>query len=206
MPDKGNPKYRVCVYAISKNEENFVDRWVDSMSEADFIIVMDTGSADSTVKKLRNRGCIVFQREVSPWRFDAARNMSLSFVPNDCDICVCTDLDEVFEKGWRKKVEEKWEGAPDPKQMYYTFNYALKEDGTPAIVNQFHSKIHSRWGFQWVSPLHEYIACTKGAGFQIMNQGLVLNHYPDYLKDRSDYARLHRLGYGEGHDFLGEPV
>ena len=30
-------KYKIVVYAISKNEEKFVDRWVDSMQEADEI-------------------------------------------------------------------------------------------------------------------------------------------------------------------------
>ena len=27
--------YKVCVYAICKNEEKFVDRWINSMKEAD---------------------------------------------------------------------------------------------------------------------------------------------------------------------------
>ena len=30
--------YKVCVYAICKNEEPFVDRWMDSMSEADGVL------------------------------------------------------------------------------------------------------------------------------------------------------------------------
>ncbi len=42
--------YRVCVYAICKNEEQFVDRWINSMSEADQIVVLDTGSTDNTGK------------------------------------------------------------------------------------------------------------------------------------------------------------
>ena len=33
-------KYHICVYAICKNEEKFVDRWMDSMSEADSIVVL----------------------------------------------------------------------------------------------------------------------------------------------------------------------
>ena len=37
-------QYKICVYAISKNEEKFVDRWMDSVSEADLVIVVDTGS------------------------------------------------------------------------------------------------------------------------------------------------------------------
>ena len=46
-------KYKVCVYAISKNDEKFVDRWVNSMKEADEIYVLDTGSTDNTVKNLK---------------------------------------------------------------------------------------------------------------------------------------------------------
>ena len=34
---------KICVYAISKNEEKFVSRWVNSMKEADEIYVLDTG-------------------------------------------------------------------------------------------------------------------------------------------------------------------
>ena len=50
---------KVCVYAICKNEEKFVDRWMDSVSEADSVYVLDTGSFDNTVSKLRERGAIV---------------------------------------------------------------------------------------------------------------------------------------------------
>ena len=100
-------KFKVCVYAISKNEEKFVERWVNSMKEADEIYVLDTGSTDNTVKFLKNKGVNVVVKKVSPWRFDIARNASLDLVPLDTDICVCTDLDEVFESGWRKKIEER---------------------------------------------------------------------------------------------------
>ena len=46
---------KVIVYAIAKNEAHFVNRWVDSMQEADEIIVLDTGSTDDTVEKLKKR-------------------------------------------------------------------------------------------------------------------------------------------------------
>ena len=36
-------QYRVCVYAICKNEGKFVERWMRSMAEADEIYVLDTG-------------------------------------------------------------------------------------------------------------------------------------------------------------------
>ena len=39
---------KLCVYAICKNEEKFVERWLDAVDEADYITVLDTGSTDNT--------------------------------------------------------------------------------------------------------------------------------------------------------------
>lgn len=46
--------YKICIYAICKNEIQFVDRWLESMEEADYIVVLDTGSTDGTYEKLCN--------------------------------------------------------------------------------------------------------------------------------------------------------
>ena len=47
-------KNKICVYAICKNEMKFIDKWIESMSEADYIVVLDTGSTDGTFEKLQN--------------------------------------------------------------------------------------------------------------------------------------------------------
>ena len=70
------------------------------MSEADYIVVMDTGSTDKTIEMLKERGVYVEIKEIKPWRFDIARNESMKLIPKDADIAVCTDLDELFEPGW----------------------------------------------------------------------------------------------------------
>ena len=99
---------KVSVYAICKNESRFVGRWMDSMSEADGVYVLDTGSEDDTAALLRARGASVECEVISPWRFDAARNRALELVPEDTDICVSTDLDEFFHPGWRALLEAAW--------------------------------------------------------------------------------------------------
>ena len=71
---------KVCVYAICKNEEQFVDRFYESIKNADGIYVLDTGSTDNTVDKLRKHGIVVKQEIIDPWRFDVARNKSLEMV------------------------------------------------------------------------------------------------------------------------------
>ena len=122
-------KYKVCVYAISKNEEKFVDRWYESMKEADYIVVLDTGSTDNTVNLLKEMGVNVTTKVISPWRFDVARNASLDLVPKDTDICVCTDLDEVFESGWRCKLESVWN--ENVTRCAYNYNWSLDENENP---------------------------------------------------------------------------
>ena len=39
---------KIAVYAISKNESKFAERWMKSMREADEVYVLDTGSDDDT--------------------------------------------------------------------------------------------------------------------------------------------------------------
>ena len=55
---------------------------MDSMSEADDICVLDTGSTDDTVERLKARGAHVEQKIIAPWRFDVARNKSLKLIPD----------------------------------------------------------------------------------------------------------------------------
>lgn len=188
-------KYKVCVYAICKNEEKFVDRWMDSMSEADLVVVTDTGSTDKTVEKLREHGAVVYVNEVNPWRFDVARNISLNHVPEDMDICVCTDLDELFEPGWRKVIDRLWRN--DTTTGKYIYNWSLNPDGTPYV--QFHySKIHSRQGFCWNYPVHEWLCwLRKEPQKTVFLDGIVLNHYPDSTKSRGSYLPLLELAVEE---------
>ena len=120
---------KICVYAISKNEEKHVKRWFESMKEADEIYVLDTGSTDNTKKELEKLGVHVISKTINPWRFDTARNESLKLVPMDTDICVCTDLDEVFLPGWRNTLEKLWTSTTTKAR--YNYNWSLDENNKP---------------------------------------------------------------------------
>ena len=191
-------QYKVAVYAICKNEEKFVDRWVDSMREADGIFVCDTGSTDATVAKLKERGVAVYQISLDEWRFDTARNISLDFVPDNYDICVCTDLDEVFEKGWRKELEKVW--TAKTTQARYSYTWSFKPDGTPDITF-YGDKIHARHGFRWIHPVHEVLQYIgEGNELFALAYKVKLNHYPDSTKSRAQYLPLLELSVKEAPD------
>ncbi len=186
----------VCVYAICKNEAAFVDRWMDSMSEADRVVVLDTGSTDETPELLRRRGAEVTVETISPWRFDAARNRSLDLVPEEADICVCTDLDEVFHPGWRAALEAVWtEGVC---QVRYRYTWSFRPDGGEGHVFWI-EKIHSRTGFRWTHPVHEVLSWV-GPGLRgraVFAEGVQLDHHPDPGKSRGQYLPLLELSVQE---------
>ena len=187
-------KYKVYVYAISKNEEKFVNRWMNSVSEADKVFVLDTGSTDKTVKKLKEKGAIVKSKKIEPFRFDVARNLSLEMVPKDADICVCIDLDEVLEKGWRKKLEEIWN--EDTNRLRYNYNWSFDKYNNPS-VNFYIEKIHSRNNYKWTHPVHEVLTYLKDNEKFITTDEITVNHYPDSTKSRSSYLPLLELSVKE---------
>lgn len=185
---------KIVVYAICKNEEKFVERWVNSMKEADEIYVLDTGSTDKTVDKLKNMGVNVTTKLISPWRFDVARNESLKLLPSDTDICVCTDLDEVFEPNWRKKLENSW--VNNITRLRYTYNWSLDENNKP-LVSFLIDKIHSLKSYSWIHPVHEVLQYSGSEEVYATNKEIVVNHYPDSAKPRSSYLPLLELSIKE---------
>ena len=179
----------VCVYAICKNESKFVDRWMDSMREADSVYVLDTGSADDTAALLRARGAQVTVETISPWRFDTARNRSLELVPDDADICVCTDIDEYFHPGWRRLFEEAWKPGTTRAAYRYTWNF--NPDGSEGYVF-WTEKAHSRHGYVWTHPVHEVLSWVGEGqeGGKVYVEGMQLDHRADNSKSRSQYLPL----------------
>ena len=185
---------KVVVYAITKNEEKFVRRWYESMKEADEIYVLDTGSDDNTVKLLKDLGVNVVVSEIIPWRFDVARNKSLDLVPIDTDICVCTDLDEVFVPGWRDVLEKVWKEGTN--RLRYVYNWSLDDDDKP-VISFYSEKIHSRNNYKWVHPVHEILTYSVSKERIEITDDIIINHYPDSSKSRGGYLSLLELSVEE---------
>lgn len=183
---------KVAVYSIAKNEEKHVTRWAESASDADYIILVDTGSEDDTVQLAIDAGVNVFERKIVPWRFDTARNVALALVPDDVDYCIALDLDEVMVDGWREELEKAHaEGWTRPR---YQYTWSWNEDGSPGLVYGG-DKIHARHGYTWRHPVHEVITplVEETQGWV----GLQIEHHPDATKSRSQYLPLLRQSVEE---------
>ena len=184
---------KVAIYAIAKNEEQFVNRWWDSAKDADYVYIADTGSTDKTVKIAKKLGIKVVDISISPWRFDDARNAALASIPLDADYCIALDMDEVLLPGWREELEKAHaEGWTRPR---YKYTWSWKEDGTPGL-EYGGDKIHARKGYRWKHPVHEVLVTSNSEEAQGWLD-LQIHHYPDNTKSRGQYFPLLKLSIEE---------
>jgi glycosyltransferase involved in cell wall biosynthesis len=181
---------KICVNAISKNEEQFVKRFCNSAKDADLILIADTGSTDKTVELAKECGATVYDICISPWRFDAARNVAIALTPKDFDIIVSLDLDEVLEEGWREEIERVWELGKTTR-LRYLFDWGQG-------IRFRYEKIFARHGYSFFCPVHEYpIPDLRITEVYAETDKLLVSHYPDPTKSRGQYLDLLRMSVKE---------
>lgn len=187
---------KIAVYTIALNEETFVQRWIESARDADFILIADTGSTDRTVEIAENLGASVVPISITPWRFDDARNAALEALPTDIDLCIALDMDEVLQPGWRAALETVPDGTTRPR---YKYVWSWNDDGSEGLVYGA-DKIHTRHSYRWKHPVHEVLQPTEITEQQHWVDGLEIHHYPDKSKSRAQYLPLLEMAVAEDPD------
>ena len=189
MPNE-QPKLKICVYAISKNEAHFVQRFCESAKDADMILIVDTGSTDGLPEEAKKHGAFVQHISISPWRFDTARNAALALVPSTMDVCISLDIDEVLQPGWREEIERVWIKG-ETTRLRYMFDWGCG-------ISFYYEKIHAKHGYMWHHPCHEY-PIPDGRITEVWAQTdmLLAVHKPDPTKSRGQYMDLLELSVRE---------
>ncbi len=208
---------KICVYAICRNEEKHVRRWLESAKDADCITLLDTDSTDGTLEEAHRWDIVtcgplvirgreefvpwstleeydaIVKRGGRPWRFDAARNRSMELIPEDTDVCVCLDLDEVLCPGWREAIEAAW--TPEATTGRYEYVWNFRPDGSDG-VKYLGEKIHRHGGCRWVGAVHEVLQ-YKRPRVDVTIPGLRIEHHADDTKSRSNYLPMLELAVRE---------
>lgn len=187
---------KIAVYTIAKNEEQFVQRWADSCKDADYRFILDTGSTDETVEIANYCGVKTMQEVITPFRFDKARNISLGMIPDDVDLCIALDMDEILVDGWREKLEKIPQHVTRPR---YKYVWSWNDNGTEGLVYGG-DKIHCRHNYRWKHPVHETLVAQDINETQLWVDGLEIHHHPDSTKSRGQYFPLLKLAAQESPD------
>jgi glycosyltransferase involved in cell wall biosynthesis len=186
---------KVAVYTIALNEAHFIERWYESVKDADYVLIADTGSDDNTAGIAKKFGINVVQISVQPWRFDNARNAALAYLPADIDYCIALDMDEVLLGSWRQELEKALEQEVTRPRYKYTWSWKDELETVPDL-QYGGDKVHKRHGYRWKHPVHEVIVPDrieeKHEWFDFE-----IHHHPDLSKPRSQYLPLLELAVRE---------
>ena len=189
---------KIAVYAIAKNEAKHVEGWLENVKDADYSVLVDTGSTDMTFPLADDftdwfgeRQVHIHRITVNPFRFDVARNAALALVPADADVCISLDLDERLSDGWRAKLERGWNAEPGTTKMGVLYH-------TPGLASFWHnSRVHARNGYYWKDPCHEHIQPWMIKEKEVFSKSVFITHSPDKSKSRGSYLPLLAAGLHE---------
>lgn len=141
----------VTLYAICKNEEKNVEKFIENSKKFSHTVVVDTGSTDKTVKLLREAGIEVYEHPQTRDEFDfsKARNTALSYVKTDW----------AFSLDFNEDVEEFFsEGLEVISGEFTAFRHERYDkvgDVEPTLSNAAHIRFHRTKNYTWINAVHE---------------------------------------------------
>lgn len=181
---------KIAVYTIALNEEKNVEQWYESAKDADYLFIADTGSTDKTIRIAKKLGINVAKISIKPWRFDDARNAALALLPDDIDICISLDMDEVLVEGWREALESMPENTT--QVLYeYTWSWRDPQSRTQPQIRYLINKVHARHGYRWKYIVHELPFPDRNIKHvESFVENFKIHHYQDIDKNPSRYSQL----------------
>ena len=104
----------ISVVILTKNEEAFIERCIRSVTWADEVLVVDSGSTDRTRELAQSLGARVYDQ---PWLgWPGQRNKGTSIAKNDWVLFV--EADEIVTPELAVSIQQAFSGSINPKDGY----------------------------------------------------------------------------------------
>ena len=178
---------KTVLYAICKNESKLVDEWLNCHKYFDSIYILDTGSTDDTIKKIKNHNVKVDTILYDRMNFSDAKNVAFekakAIFPNETCLYINLDIDEWLDELSFEKIRKPW--TPDFDGI--KLNRTTVQPGKLNIQDKI-IRIHtgdSRW--KWKHVLHESLEFDGEAN--LLESKYFFSHVPDMTKPRG-YGKL----------------
>lgn len=167
-------KLSLCM--IVKNEEELLSRCLQSVKGiAEEIIVVDTGSTDSTIRIAEQYGAKIILRE---WHdsFSEARNVSLESAV--CEWILVLDADEELPQETKNKITELMNTSDADGIEMLIRSEMPKGDAALYDESRIVRLFRNGKGYRYVMPVHEQIRPSiEKAGGKISSSDLVIIHH-----------------------------
>lgn len=148
---------KISASLIVKNEESCLENCLNSIKGVDEIIIVDTGSEDSTVEIAKKYTEKVYHGEEFLWRddFSFSRNQSLEKCSGDWILII--DADEVLEPEGLNKIKNIIKNTEHNCVFFETASMTKQEEVHDSI-RLFRNKV----GVHWKGKIHNYLSEAKG--------------------------------------------
>jgi len=97
---------KLSVSLIVKNEESCLEKCLESVKDADEIVIVDTGSTDNTIEIAKRYTDKVYSGEEYKWIDDFAHSRNQSLDLCTCDWILIIDADETLQDNGIQKIRE----------------------------------------------------------------------------------------------------
>lgn len=142
---------KVTLYAICKNEEKNIEKFIENSKKFSHTVVVDTGSTDNTIQLLKEAGIEIYEHPQSREEFDfsVARNVALSYVKTDWAFSLDfnENIDDLFLEGL-DAIESDF-----TKFQHLRFDDTGKEE--PQQSFEVHTRFHRTKNYRWENAVHE---------------------------------------------------
>lgn len=162
---------KISLCMIVKDEEEVLERCLNQVKGlVDEIIILDTGSQDST----REIACRYADRvEDFVWQKDFAAARNASFALAKGDYCMWLDADDVITSKEQEKFRKARETLSlDIDMVFMDYAVSFDENGDPDLIYPRERLIRNGKGFLWKGRVHEAI---KPSG-KIIHLPVVIEH------------------------------
>lgn len=178
---------------IVKNEEDNLSRCLDSVKDiVDEMIIVDTGSTDSTVDIIKSYGAKPYYYEWND-NFSDARNYSLEQAT--CDWILIMDADDELERDDKQLLLELIRDLDAEAYFTHTLCYVGDKPGSDVIMNLNVRVIKNNKDYRFTGAIHEQIGSNivqinKDA--KIMTIPVRFHHYGYMDKDVAEKNKRER--------------
>ena len=178
---------KAVLYAICKNEENTILSWIDYHKYFDAIYLLDTGSTDSTIEKVKTQNiridCIPYDR----MNFGDAKNIAFkraqNIFPEEKCLYINLDIDEWLDELTFERMRKHWNPDYDGIEVTRTTKQPERKDIQDRII-----RIHTgNFNWKWKHVLHENLEFEGDVN--LLRSEYSFLHTPDMTRPRN-YGKL----------------
>jgi len=159
------------VAMIVKNESEVLDRCLTSISDLyDELIIVDTGSTDSTIEIAKKHNAQIYSFE---WidDFSAARNFSFSKCTQTCIMWL--DADDIIKPKDYQLIKE-YLNRDDWDALLCRYVYSHDSNDNPELTLKRHRLVKNNMSVMWHDEVHEYMTFNLP---RVLHTEIEVHHY-----------------------------